>query len=110
MNAVQRLAETSAHHGPVIATVDGYDVIECEACGFRHIDPLFPDEELKKFYDGEFYEKERHDYFDRMEADKEWWMLRYHYYTVCWKRMRPPSNRGASWISDRGRAISGSRP
>jgi SAM-dependent methyltransferase len=67
----------------VLATVDGYDVIECEACGFRHIDPLFTDEDLKKFYDGEFYEKERPDYFDRMEADKEWWMLRYrHYYSL----------------------------
>src|SRR5882757_5449496 len=80
MKTSQRLAERAAHHGPVIATVDGYDVIECEACGFRHIDPLFSDEELKKFYDGEFYEKERPDYFVRMEADKEWWMLRYHHY------------------------------
>ena len=80
MTVAQRLAESSAHHGPVIVTVDGYDVIDCRLCGFRHIDPLFTDEELKKFYDGEFYEKERPDYFDRMEADKEWWMLRYHYY------------------------------
>ena len=80
MNIAERLAEASAHYGPVIATVDGYDVIDCQACGFRHIDPLFTDEELKKFYDGEFYEKERPDYFDRMEADKEWWMLRYHHY------------------------------
>ena len=80
MTVAQRLAEPSVHHGPVIVTVDGYDVIDCQTCGFRHIDPLVSDEELKKFYDGEFYEKERPDYFDRMEADKEWWMLRYHYY------------------------------
>src|SRR5260221_5655238 len=80
MTVAQRLAEPSAHHGPVIVTVEGYDVIDCQTCGFRHIDPLFTDEELKKFYDGEFYEKERPDYFDRMEADKEWWMLRYRYY------------------------------
>ena len=80
MTIAQRLAETPTHHGPVIVAVDGYDVIDCQTCGFRHIDPLFTDEELKKFYDGEFYEKERPDYFDRMEADKEWWMLRYHYY------------------------------
>jgi len=80
MTTARRLAETSVHHGPVIVTADGYDVIDCRSCGFRHIDPLFTDEELKKFYDGEFYEKERPDYFDRMEADKEWWMLRYHYY------------------------------
>ena len=80
MTIAQRRAEASAHHGPVMATVDGYDVIDCRACGFRHIDPLFTDEELRKFYDGEFYESERPDYFERMEADKDWWMLRYQYY------------------------------
>ena len=80
MNLAERLVETAEHFGPVLATVDGYDVIDCRACGFRHIDPLFSDEDLKKFYDGEFYEKERPDYFARAEADKEWWMLRYHHY------------------------------
>ena len=83
MNIAERLLEVATHFGPVIATVDGRDVIECENCGFRHIDPLFTDAELKKFYDGEFYEKERPDYFERMEADKPWWMLRYsHYYDL----------------------------
>lgn len=80
MNLAERLVETAEHFGPVLATVDGYDVIDCRACGFRHIDPLFSDEDLQKFYDGEFYEKERPDYFARAEADKEWWMLRYHHY------------------------------
>lgn len=80
MNLAERLVETAEHFGPVLATVDGYDVIDCRSCGFRHIDPLLSDEELQKFYDGEFYEKERPDYFARAEADKEWWMLRYHHY------------------------------
>ncbi len=80
MNLAERLVETAEHFGPVLATVDGYDVIDCRACGFRHIDPLLSDEELQKFDDGEFYEKERPDYFARAEADKEWWMLRYHHY------------------------------
>lgn len=80
MKAVQRPADAPVHHGSVIATVDGYDVIDCQTCGFLHIDPFFTDAELKKFYEQEFYESERHDYFERMEADKEWWMLRYHHY------------------------------
>ena len=44
------MAEASPNHphgGPV-------NVIECEACGFRHIDPLLSDEELKQFYNTEF--------------------------------------------------------
>jgi len=79
-NIAQGLIDVPAHHGPVIASVDGYDVIDCEACGFKHLDPLFTDEQLKKFYDQEFYQSERPDFFERMEADREWWMLRYHHY------------------------------
>ena len=67
------------HSGPVIVTVERYDVIECEACGFRHIDPLLTDEELKEFYNTQFYESERPDYFKNAEEDKDWWMLRYHH-------------------------------
>ncbi len=83
MNLAERLTEVSAHYGPIIATADGFDVIDCARCGFRHIDPLPGEDELKKFYDGAFYESERSDYFIKMEEDKEWWMLRYrHYYEL----------------------------
>jgi len=82
-NIAERLADVSTHYGPVLANVDGYDVIACEACGFRHIDPLFTTAQLRKFYEKEFYESERPDYFERMEADRDWWMLRYrHYYEL----------------------------
>lgn len=82
-NIAERLADVSTHYGPVLASVDGYDVIDCEVCGFRHIDPLFTTEELRRFYESEFYESERPDYFERMEADRDWWMLRYrHYYEL----------------------------
>src|ERR1700733_12388226 len=81
MTKVERATSLdAAHGGPVIVSVDGHDVIDCRACGFRHIDPLFSDEDLRKFYNGEFYEKERADYFTHAEEDKEWWMLRYHHY------------------------------
>jgi SAM-dependent methyltransferase len=80
MNIAERLQEVSTHYGPTVATAEGFDVIDCKTCGFRHIDPLFSEDELKKFYDGEFYENERSDYFIRMEEDKEWWMLRYRHY------------------------------
>jgi SAM-dependent methyltransferase len=83
MNLAERLTEVSAHYGPIIANADGHDVIDCARCDFRHIDPLPCEDELKKFYDGTFYESERPDYFAKMEEDKEWWMLRYrHYYEL----------------------------
>jgi len=72
--------EAPLHHGRTIVSVDGHDVIECAVCGFCHIDPLLSDEDLKKFYNGEFYEKECSDYFRNAEDDKEWSMLRSGYY------------------------------
>ena len=92
MKTAQRIVDTQVHHGPVIATVDSYDVIDCQACGFRHIDPLFTDAELKKFYEQEFYESERPDYFERMEAAKEWWMRRYHQYYGLLEAHAPTDN------------------
>jgi SAM-dependent methyltransferase len=80
MSIAEHIEAAPAHYGAVLVSVDGHDVIDCEVCGFRHIDPLFSDEELKKFYDGEFYQNERPDYFTRAEADKDWWMLRYGHY------------------------------
>jgi SAM-dependent methyltransferase len=83
MNIAECLMEAAAHDGPVIVSVAGRDVIDCRRCGFRHIDPLFTAEELKSFYEQEFYQSERADYFSRMEEDRDWWMLRYrHYYEL----------------------------
>jgi SAM-dependent methyltransferase len=102
MKIAERPVETSLHHGPVLATVEGYDVIECRTCGFRHIDPLFTEAELKKFYDSEFYEKERPDYFECMEADKEWWMLRYRHYYELLEAHAPDGNNNPRRILDIG--------
>ncbi|MGH6829016.1 MAG: class I SAM-dependent methyltransferase [Rhizomicrobium sp.] len=73
-------APDRVHGGPVIVSVDGRDVIDCRRCQFRHLDPLFSEAELKAFYDAEFYQNERPDYFRHAEEDREWWMLRYHHY------------------------------
>ena len=107
MNIAERLMETASHHGPVIVSVDGRDVIDCKACGFRHIDPLFTAEELKSFYEREFYQSERADYFSRMEEDRDWWMLRYrHYYELLEAHAPGQHGRIAFWISARAPAFS----
>ena len=51
MNAPKRTMHK--HRGATVVTVDGFDVIECELCGFKPIMPLTSEEELKKFYAGE---------------------------------------------------------
>lgn len=70
----------SSHTGDVVVTVDGFDVIECVACGFKHTSPLLSDEELKKFYTEKYYTIEKSDYIKDAEENKEWWFLTYDRY------------------------------
>ncbi len=65
-------AARGAHSGRVLDTVDGVDVIECEGCGFKHINPIPGDEELKSYY-SEGFVKERPLYIEKLEEDLEWW-------------------------------------
>lgn len=70
----------------VVAMVDGIDVVECNTCGFKHILPLPAENSLKTFYEDEFYQEEKKDYFKDTEEDREWWMLTYnHYYELLEK-------------------------
>ena len=43
------------HHGPIVCRSGDYDVIECETCGFKHVDPLPTEAELDHIYQNEYY-------------------------------------------------------
>jgi SAM-dependent methyltransferase len=68
------------HSGTTLDTKDGVRVIECRACGFAHVFPLPSGEELKHFYEKEFYQHERPNYFSETKEDLPWWMATYHNY------------------------------
>ena len=75
MSRNRKDGEAQPHIGKVIVTKDGYDVIECELCGFKHIMPL-PEESIKKkFYSEKFYEEEKQNYIGRHQEDFEWWSI-----------------------------------
>lgn len=65
------------HYGEVIDSKDGFDVIECETCGFKHVIPIPTPEELEKLYKEEFYSTEKPRYLERHREDLEWWNLVY---------------------------------
>jgi SAM-dependent methyltransferase len=67
----------SRHTGKVIDRANGYDVIECEGCGFRHVVPIPDPAQLKKIYEEEYYSTEKPDYFKNYEEDGDWWNLSY---------------------------------
>ena len=70
------------HYGEVIDSKDGFDVIECKTCGFKHVIPIPTPEELKELYEKEFYDPENKDchYIERHIEDLEWWNLIYNNY------------------------------
>ncbi len=77
------------HYGKVVCSVDGFDVIECEYCGFKHIMPLPSEDELQSFYKNEFYTSEKPDYFAAIKRDKEWWSEVYNNYYDLLEELLP---------------------
>lgn len=69
--------DSPSHHGPVRDQANGYDIIDCEACGFRHIWPIPGAEEINRIYSEEYYADEKPDYFKHYEEDRDWWNLVY---------------------------------
>ena len=61
------------HKGPVIDSANGYEIIECEQCGFKHVVPIPTPEELNVLYRDKYYLDEKPDYFKEVEEDLEWW-------------------------------------
>jgi len=68
-----RSADDVEHSGRAIESVNGFDVIECESCGFRHVLPIPTPEELDEVYSHEYYSQEKPFYIEHYLEDKEWW-------------------------------------
>ncbi len=69
--------ETPEHRGPVIDHVNGYDVIECEVCGYIHAMPLPTADDLNATYAEEYYSDEKPDYLAHASEDAAWAALGY---------------------------------
>lgn len=70
----QSPADTS-HRGPVIDQRNGYDVMACAACGFRHVVPLPSPEAQAAEYAENYYTGEKPDYLKHAAEDAEWLKL-----------------------------------
>lgn len=69
-----------AHKGKILDTKEGFSIIECTSCGFKHVNPIPSEEELVKFYKKEFYSKGKPNYFKETKEDFSWWMATYNNY------------------------------
>ncbi|MFO7772811.1 MAG: class I SAM-dependent methyltransferase [Dehalococcoidia bacterium] len=74
-------------------SVKGFDVIECEPCGFKHIVPVPTPEELDAVYRQEYYSREKPLYLERHREDLDWWNLVYSERYDTFEDLLPPHRR-----------------
>jgi SAM-dependent methyltransferase len=65
------------HRGIVFEELDGFKIIQCELCNFKHAIPLPNNEDLQQIYSEEYYSIEKPLYIQRYIEDKKWWDLTY---------------------------------
>lgn len=61
------------HRGNNIEKANGYGILECETCGFIHIDPVPARDELDTVYREEYYTEEKPQFIERVIEDLRWW-------------------------------------
>lgn len=67
----------SYHSGDVLDSGNGYDVIDCVACGYKHVNPLPEIEESESLYRDKHYDDGERDRINYYERDREWWLMSY---------------------------------
>jgi len=77
MTKNQMTKKWQKHHGPIVAAANGFDVIECELCEFKHIVPLPAEEELENTYQHDYYVQDKPLYLEHYNQDIEWWNMTY---------------------------------
>ena len=65
------------HGGKTLDRKGEFEVIECEACGFRHVVPLPEPDELESTYDEDYYSREKPLYLEEARKDLDWWRIVY---------------------------------
>jgi 2-polyprenyl-3-methyl-5-hydroxy-6-metoxy-1,4-benzoquinol methylase len=65
----------SAHKGPVLARREGYAVIDCERCGWAHLDPLPDEAELALMYERDYYQELNPGWLEKDRSEQAFWDL-----------------------------------
>jgi len=87
------LREWQEHKGPMLDTINGFEVIDCQRCGFSHILPIPTTEELERIYRQEYYTVEKPHYLERHREDLDWWNLVYERRYRLFEKLLPPHRR-----------------
>jgi SAM-dependent methyltransferase len=77
MHDKQDLKKWHNHEGVVEASENGFDVIDCQFCGFKHIVPIPTVEELETVYQHDYYNQKKPLYLEHYQEDSDWWNIVY---------------------------------
>ena len=61
------------HPGNEVGSSNGFSIVDCQICGYKHAIPVPTSDELKEVYSHEYYTVEKPLYIERYLEDKEWW-------------------------------------
>lgn len=59
------------HRGVVLDHVKHYDIIECDTCGFRHLNPIPTPPVLDEFYKAQYYQTHKPNYIKEDDRDAQ---------------------------------------
>jgi SAM-dependent methyltransferase len=85
--------EWESHGGVALDAANGFTVVDCEACRFRHIVPLPGADELAAVYGHEYYATEKPRYIERHIEDREWLDIVYAERYDAFERLLGPGRR-----------------
>ena len=74
------MAETkqwNEHQGVILDSVKEFDVIDCSACGFKHVIPIPTEKFLSNYYQKDFVNNRQVGFFKKMKEDAQWWEIIY---------------------------------
>jgi SAM-dependent methyltransferase len=71
------IKEWNGHVGPVIDAKNGFDIIDCEICGYKHATPVPTEQQLEAIYRNEYYTDEKPLYIEHFKQDLDWWNIAY---------------------------------
>ncbi len=87
------MSEWNGHFGASVLSKNGFEVLDCEPCGFKHAVPLPSREELLALYRQDYYAVEKPLYLDRAREDLDWWNAVYADRYDSFERLLGPERR-----------------
>lgn len=88
-----KIRQWQNHKGRIIDSVNGYDIIQCAICSFKHAVPIPILKEVENFYRKDFYGKEYPLYLKRHREDLKWWNLAYSDRYETFEKIMSPGRR-----------------